>query len=132
MKNNNIKIAIFENEYAEIEGVFEYLNDFIYDGKLLIDVFPNSQSMKDLKLLDAYDMIIIDIDLSGKSELDGYGLLKKMEKEKLSYMSKTIIISGHDIATSVEGIPNFKNIPILHKAIDFYEVEEMIDKIITI
>jgi len=74
-----MKIAIFENEYDTLENSFLYLNNKFYSDRLEFKNFTRSQNLEDIQLIASYSLIIIDIDLSAQSELDGFGLIRKIE-----------------------------------------------------
>ena len=93
-----MKIAIFENERSEVDGIFRYLNTKSYfDGKLQVEYFPSSQDFADLKNLGQWDLVFVDIDLSANSELDGYGLISQIY-EVLPSPPVIAIITGHAFA----------------------------------
>ena len=98
----SFKIAIFENEIIEVEGIFEYLNyPDHFDGKLNYSYFVSSQSIKDFQDLKNYHLVLVDISLSVNSELDGFALIEKIEKE-IQPIPKILIITGQEISDGYE------------------------------
>jgi DNA-binding response OmpR family regulator len=73
-----MKIAIFENEYALVEPIFDSVNIFYYNNSLEYEVFQSSQSIGDINNVNQYKLVVIDLDLSQKSEADGYTLISKI------------------------------------------------------
>lgn len=90
-----MKIAIFENEYDSVKGAFETSNLLDFDGNLIFDVFPSSQKA-DFSKLNEYTAIFIDIDLSSKSELDGFALIQKIKSINVGLVPKVIILTGNN------------------------------------
>ena len=120
-------IAIFENEQAEIEGAFEYLNLKYYNGGLDYKFFPSSQSFGDLEALKAYDLVIVDIDLSSKSELDGFRLIQRIENT-VSPVPNILIITGHAIEKGFETQYGIRPYRFLEKPLNFRNLKSEFDK----
>lgn len=118
MKNKGLNIAIFENEYIEIEGAFQYLNIKHFDDLIKYKVYPSSQSIEEIKHLEEFDLVIIDIDLSSKSELDGFGLIRKIEAE-LDEVPEILILTGHEISSGYEKNYGIKAYPFIEKPVNF-------------
>lgn len=121
-----MKIAIFENEYQQIEAAFEAMNLLYFDNKLEFSVFPSSQNFGPLENLKNYDIAIVDIDLSQNSQLDGYALLKKIEN--LEKKPKILVLTG---SSKVESTLQEKKLPkydVLLKPVDFSEIHKSLDK----
>lgn len=90
-----MKIAIFENEYDSVKGAFETSNLLDFDSKLEFDVFPSSQKA-DFSKLQEFSAIFIDIDLSTKSDLDGFALIQKIKSIDEKLLGKVIILTGNN------------------------------------
>jgi DNA-binding LytR/AlgR family response regulator len=90
-----MKIAVFENEYESVRGAFEASNLLDFSNNLKIDVYPSSQSAQ-LNEISDYSVIFIDIDLSAKSQLDGFALIQKILSLNDTLKSKIVILTGNN------------------------------------
>ena len=125
-----MKIAVFENEYQSVSGAFNTANLLYFDSGLNIQVFPSSQSASLSELVN-FDVIFIDIDLSSKSELDGYSLIQQLQKLDKNINQKTIILTGNNKiieSLSLRKI-NSERISIIIKPTDYEEIANEILKI---
>ena len=119
------KILIIGDEFNEVKNAFEYIKAVYFSGNLEIYNVIKSQEIKFNELCD-YDVIFLDITLAKKSEMDGYGILKKIENEQIN-VKKIVIMTGNNQISSVltkRGVK--KTYPILTKPIDFNEIKQMI------
>ena len=117
------KIAIFENEHVEVEGAFEYLNyKDHYNGKLEWEFFVSSQDVGDLQKLKNYELVIVDISLSANSELDGFSLIDKIEKEVIP-PPNILIITGQEISEGYEKEYGIKAYPFVEKPLNFKKLK---------
>ena len=119
-------IAIFENEYKEIKDTLSLLNLVYFQEQLSYKLYQTSQEFK-LQKIDEFDLFLIDIDLSIKSDLDGISLSKAILQKKET--AKIIIITGSsDIDKKIkeQGI----QVPIIYKPLDIDELAKTI-KIVT-
>ena len=124
-----MKIAIFENEYDTLEMAFSYANKKYYSNKLKFEVFPRSQDFKNLENLNEYGLIIIDIDLSSMSELDGFGLIKKIE-HTLQGIPKILLMTGQALNENYHIENGIKNkYPVLVKSVNFNKIKNEFDKL---
>ena len=82
------EVLIIENEYSYVKGAFDFVNEFMMNNSLHYRVISRSQDVP-WDELSNYNFIFVDISLSQRSELDGYGILQKIEKEQLK--AKNII-----------------------------------------
>lgn len=114
-----MKIAIFENEYDTVEIAFKYLNKKYFNSTLQFENYPRSDSFSDLSKLENYELIIVDLDLSSQSSLDGFGLIKKIERT-LTNPYKILILTGQALSANYE-IENGleKRYPVLEKPINY-------------
>ena len=85
-----MRLLIFENEFVYLDTAFRYVNQLHFDNSLQYDVFASSQDFNDFSNIMSYDKIFVDISLSKKSVLDGFGILKKLSE--LNYPKSQIII----------------------------------------
>jgi len=91
-----MRIAIFENEYDTVEIAFKYLNKKFYNKTLEFKNYQRSQDITDINELNLYRLIIIDIDLSAASDLDGFGLIRKIEQE-IDEPPQILIMTGQEL-----------------------------------
>lgn len=112
-----MKIAIFENERAMVEAVFDAMNLFHYSNQLIFNFFTSSQDGSPFESLTNYDLIFIDIQLSPKSELDGFNLAKALIP--IVGIDKIAVITGHSNSKEILKEMGLGKIPVLIKPIDF-------------
>jgi DNA-binding LytR/AlgR family response regulator len=126
-----MKIAVFENQYDSVKGAFETANLLNYNNTLEIEVFPSSQTA-DLTELTKYLAIFVDIDLSAKSELDGFALIQKIRTINDSLTSKIIILTGNNKIKEILKSREIysKLIQIIIKPTNYEEITESINKVI--
>ncbi len=124
------KIAIFENEYTSVKGAFDTANLIKFDNSLELIIFPSSQ-VADLNKISEYAAIFIDIDLSSKSELDGFGLIEKIVKIKKEIVKKIIILTGNNKIKEILIKRNLYSPPIeiIIKPTDYREISKYLRKV---
>jgi DNA-binding response OmpR family regulator len=124
-----MKIAIFENEYDTVEIAFKYLNKKYFNLSLKLENYPSSDSFSDLKNLQDYSLIIVDIDLSSQSTLDGFGLIKKIEKTLIEPY-KILILTGQALSENYD-IENglSKKYTVLEKPINYNKLNVQFEKL---
>lgn len=124
-----MKIAIFENEYDTLEMAFKYANKKHFNNRLIFENYPRSQDFEDLNKLTDYKLIIIDIDLSSMSDLDGFGLIKKIE-QTLEEKPKILILTGQALNDDYH-VENqlMEKYPVLEKSINFNKIKNEFDKL---
>jgi ActR/RegA family two-component response regulator len=115
-----MKILIFENMFEEIRLAFESVNQLYFDNDLTWEVYAASQDFDNFENIDDYDYILIDIDLSRKSRLDGYSLINKF----LDHIdeSKLIVLTGHTLIKESLKSRDLPELKILSKPIDFEDI----------
>ena len=124
-----MKIAIFENEYDTLEMAFSYANKKYYNNKLDFINFPRSQDLKNFESLYEFSLIIIDIDLSSNSDLDGFGLIKRIENY-LDSMPKILIMTGQALDENYHITNKLKyKYPVLVKSVNFNKIKNEFDKL---
>lgn len=123
-----MKIAIFENEYEQVRTSFELVNELFFENSLKYDVFVSSQDFGDFKNIIQYSLILIDIDLSLKSELDGYSLIKEILKIKTN--AKIIILTGASRVSEKLKELKMPNYPILLKPLSYQNIYDEFKKIL--
>ena len=125
-----MKIAIFENEYESVKGAFEVANLLEFGGQLDIQAFVSSQNAR-FQEIGMFDVIFIDIDLSSKSKLDGFGVIEEICEIDVNLINRIIILTGNN---KIEEILSERNIPkdqlqIIIKPTDYEEISNSIKKI---
>lgn len=124
-----MKIAIFENEYDTLEMAFNYANKKYYNNRLKFINYPRSQDLKDLNQIKEFDLIIVDIDLSSMSDLDGFGLIKSIENT-LEEKPRILIMTGQALDENFHTDNNLKyKYPILEKSVNFNKIKKEFDKL---
>lgn len=128
-----MKVLIFENEYEAVKGAFEYANFINFDDSLKFEVYVTSQSFNFSNIND-YQVIFIDIDLSTKSELDGFGIIRKILNEKPEVINKVVILTGNNKISEIlkDQIGREINLKIITKPTDFDELTKVIQSIFKI
>jgi ActR/RegA family two-component response regulator len=117
-----MKIVIFENEFNNFRSAFDAANLLFYDSSLVFEQHNTFQEFGNIEKIVGYEFAVIDIDLSPKSQLDGYQIIEKVMALK-SATPKIIILTGHlNIAEqlTLRGFPIF---PIITKPIDLNSIK---------
>jgi len=127
-----MKIAIFENEYESVRFAFEAANLINFDDKLEFKIFPSSQTSESYNMED-YEVIFIDIDLSSKSILDGYGLIKKITDKNKNLHNRIVVLTGNNkISESLSSMGiNTIALQILIKPTDYEQISIAINKVLS-
>jgi len=105
-----MKMAIFENEKILFENTFKAVNLLYFNDALEISWFVSSQEIGDLTDLNNYDIILVDLDLSQKSQLDGYAIIKNALQLNIP-PKKIILFTGSDRVKAnlkEKGLPDLK------------------------
>ncbi len=123
-----MKILIVENEYSFIDTPFEYVNDIYYDNKIEYVVAAKSQDIKPFSSIEDYDFVFLDISLSKKSDLDGFGILKKIKNDGLIVKNLIILTGNHLIREKLIENQLPATYPILTKPIDFEDLLKIFKK----
>ncbi len=116
-----MKILIVENEWRYIDTPFHYVNDVYYSNQI---EFTNAEKSQDIPFsrLSEFDYVFLDISLARRSDLDGFGIIRKIIDEDLT-VNKLIILTGNHLITerlSEKGLPT--NYPVITKPIDFEDI----------
>lgn len=114
-----MKVLIIENEYFYIDTPFEYVNEIYFENSIKYKVISKSQDLNPFSDIELYDYIFLDISLAKKSELDGFGILKKIRDENFRIKKLIILTGNHLIKEKLieKGLP--ASYQILTKPIDF-------------
>ncbi|ADR34082.1 response regulator receiver protein [Sulfuricurvum kujiense DSM 16994] len=123
------KILIFENEYADHEPAFKAINLLSFDNQLQITQYNTSQELTNISNIDAYDAIIIDIDLSLKSHKDGFGIIQDIDTFNKDVLKKVMVLTG---SSKVEEklIEQGYDIRVAIKPIDIDQIADMLKDIL--
>lgn len=120
------KVLIIEDEYSEVETAFEYVNEIYLQNELSLKNVTKSQDIN-FSQLNEFDYIFLDITLAKKSNMDGYGILKKIEEENIQ-IKKLIIMTGNNkILETLKDREIKKEYPVLTKPIDFQELKRFLE-----
>ncbi len=118
------KVLVIEDEFREVQVAFEYVNDLCLNSELEIINVAKSQDV-DFTKISEYDYVFLDITLAKKSQMDGYGILKKIERENIP-IQKLVIMTGNGKISDVlkeRGITN--DYPKLIKPLDYQELKSI-------
>ena len=118
------KVLVIEDEFREVQVAFEYVNDLCLNSELEIINVAKSQDV-DFTKISEYDYVFLDITLAKKSQKDGYGILKKIERENIP-IQKLVIMTGNGKISDVlkeRGITN--DYPKLIKPLDYQELKSI-------
>lgn len=118
------KVLVIEDEFREVQVAFEYVNDLCLNSELEIINVVKSQDV-DFTKISEYDYVFLDITLAKKSQMDGYGILKKIERENIP-IQKLVIMTGNGKISDVlkeRGITN--DYPKLIKPLDYQELKSI-------
>lgn len=124
-----MNILIFENEFHKIENAFNYVNARYFNGSLRFTVVQKSQDLIPFNNIIRYDYIFVDISLARKSDLDGFGILKKIEEENISINRLCILTGNGDIKNKLREL-GLKDYPILLKPIVFSQLYDNLKSLV--
>ena len=127
MKAHKAKILLVEDEISNNEGAFAIANEYRFDGRLKFDFKPRSQDV-DFEALEQYVLLIVDITLAKKSEMDGYSVVKKIIDEDLYPKENLIILTGNNRVEEglIEHGIDADNITIIYKPINYEDVADFL------
>lgn len=125
------KVLIFENQIFDIENTFKFINLIKFDNKLDFTYYTTSQELKSFDELNNYDLIIIDIDLSRKSEKDGFGIIKSIEEYDDKILNKSFILTGSTKIEEKLKEYKLKQIPVLTKPVETEKLHVLMKNILS-
>lgn len=117
-----MKVLIIENEYSYIETPFEYVKEIYFNNSIEYTVISKSQDLRPFTDIKLFDYIFLDISLSKRSELDGFGILKKIKDENIPVKNIVILTGNHLIKEKLIEKGLQTTFPILTKPIDFEDL----------
>ncbi len=120
------RVLIIEDEYDEVKNAFEYVKDIYYSGEMELTNVIKSQDIP-FQNLERYDVIFLDITLAKRSKMDGYGILKKIEQEKILYNKLVIMTGNNKISYVLKEREILGEYEILAKPLDFKELKLIIE-----
>ena len=120
------RVLIIEDEYDEVKNAFEYVKDIYYSGEMELTNVIKSQDIP-FQNLERYDVIFLDITLAKRSKMDGYGILKKIEQENISYNKLVIMTGNNKISYVLKEREILGEYEILAKPLDFKELKLIIE-----
>jgi DNA-binding NtrC family response regulator len=123
-----MKILIFENEIQGIKESFDDVNFLDFNGRLEFDYYEKSQTFTKFDTLSEYDMAFIDIDLSTKSEKDGYAIIRDLI-DNYDYR-KIVVMTGHEVKEKLKCM-GWDFLDILEKPIFLDELKSKINTFFT-
>lgn len=126
------KILVIEDQYGSMKMAFELANFRKYDGKLEIKTVPRSQDV-DYSGLEEYGVIFVDLTLARLSEMNGYGVIKKILDENLYPKERLVIMSVNEYAKEglqQNGLPT--DIETIVKPVTFKFLEEFLPRYISV
>lgn len=117
-----MKVAIFENQFGQVQTQFDIVKNLFFDNKLEYIHFNSSQEIGDINKISDYDLAVIDISLSSSSDKDGYNLISEILK--LPKHPKIIILTGN--SKIEEGLKerNLPALPIIKKPVDALDIRD--------
>ena len=89
------KILIIENEFASIKDSIDALME-MFQGLLHYDLVAVSQDIK-WSEIEQYSAIFVDVSLSPRTELDGYGILNRIKERYPSILSRLAVVTGNHV-----------------------------------
>lgn len=120
-----IDILIFENQKFEIENTFNFINLVKFDSHLNFKYLATSQELNNIAELSNYGLIIIDIDLSLKSEKDGYGILKDIKNFDENILKKVFVLTGSTKVKEYLKNNDLSNIEVVTKPVEIDELTKV-------
>jgi len=124
------KILIFENEYADLEPTFKAINLLEFNNTLDITQYNTSQELGEISNVDMYDAIMIDIDLSLKSNKDGFGIIQDIAAYNPKTLKKVLVLTGSSRIKEKLTELGFQSIKVLSKPLDMDQITRYLNYII--
>lgn len=127
------KILIIEDQADSLRSAFDIANALDFNGSLQFEYLPKSQDVNYNTLKDEYELIFVDITLAIKSEMNGFGIIKKIVDENLFDQSKLFILTGNSqVEEGLEDNGISVPIPIITKPVTFKTIGAKLKKILNI
>ncbi|MEO8515651.1 MAG: hypothetical protein ABI426_02855 [Flavobacterium sp.] len=117
------KILVFENEIPAVSEAFNDVNVLDFNNELEIEYKDKSQNFRDFRLVNQYDLIFVDIDLSSHSEKDGYGIIEDLKRHNFNNI---VVLTGNMVKDELAK-RGWNEIKILSKPIFLDELTNVIN-----
>lgn len=89
-----MKVLIIENETQTVQVAFNAANTIFFEGKIQYSYATKSQDVQ-WSQINQFSCIFVDISLAMRSDLDGIGIITKIQNEYPALLSRIAIITGH-------------------------------------
>ena len=124
------KILVIEDDRS-VHGSFHMANEDSFEGKLIIDIVPKSQSIK-FGNLSSYSVIFVDLELAKTSNMDGFSVIQKIISNNLYPLGNILVFTGNNKAK--ERIADLK-LPIsddniIYKPVEYDEIAIIVKKFV--
>lgn len=116
------RVLIIEDEYPQVKIAFDYVNEIHFDNDLTYTVAVKSQEVP-FSDIESYDYVFVDIKLAKKTELDGYGILSKIEKDYPNVNNIIILTGNNKIGETLKERGIKKEYQVLTKPIDINDLK---------
>lgn len=123
------KILIIDDEQASISPAFNLANALYFQNELEFVYKPRSQDVNYERLKDEFSIVIVDITLAARSEMDGYGVLNKIISNGLFPLSRLFILTGNSqIKSELEKRGINTSIKVVQKPVTFSELQPILSE----
>lgn len=120
------QILVIENEYDSVRDAFDFAIKYELDESLEVKVVGKSQELP--SDMAQFFAIFIDISLSNKSVLDGFGIIDKIRQNYPTLLSRCAIITGNNLIEEAKEEHNISDILIIQKPLSYKEIASFIIK----
>lgn len=118
------KVLIIEDEYQEVRIAFEYVNEMYFSSELDYMVVAKSQEISFCEI-ENYDFIFVDIKLAKRTNLDGYGILREIEKNYPNVKRLIVLTGNNKIKETMKERGIKKEYQVITKPIDINDLREV-------
>jgi len=125
-----MKVLIFENEVYLIENTFKTINLLYYGNTLEIKYAQTSQEIYPIENVLDYDLIIVDIDLTSKSNKDGITIIQDINDFNSTILNKTFVLTGSSKVKDRLVSLGFNSITVLNKPSNYKEIYSEMKKVL--
>ena len=125
-----MKVLIIENEAQTVQFAFNAANTIFFNNEIEYKYIAKSQEIN-WNQINQYSCIFVDISLAMKSDLDGIGIIAKIQDEHSEIIPKIAIITGHHkISEAIkENGLNIKSSQIILKPLRYREIANFISSV---
>ena len=125
-----MKVLIFENEVYLIENTFKTINLLYYGNTLEIKYAQTSQEIYPIENVLDYDLIIVDIDLTSKSNKDGITIIQDINDFNSTILNMTFVLTGSSKVKDRLVSLGFNSITVLNKPSNYKEIYSEMKKVL--